>query len=345
MAKELDVKKGQYHKVPFDFMIVDDGLNFRDEYGDIKELTESIRANGVQEAMRGWIDDAGYYHVVNGHRRFKAMEKLFNDGVKELYAPWFVIPKGTSEENTIVTMFVANDGKPFTLLEQAKGVEKLAFYGLENKDIAEKLGKSITHIQNLLLLAKAPAKFKKLIKNGTISGTYAIDLIKQGEDAVNKAIEDFSNVAEDSEENDGSKSKTAKVTKKDNSLNSISELKAFCKGSNITEFASKEHEKFYWLLQDLTANKVQGIDLVNFFTSGEYEQKPATAKKATKAGKAKDKKFVEAATLEIATDAVATPEETPKTKGTKKTAAKAAKSTKTKKTTKREILYDKKATK
>lgn len=323
MAKpELEVKKAQYLKVPFTHLALIEGLNLREDYGNIKELAESIKANGVQQPIRCTFENDWYY-VVDGHRRFKAAQLLYDEGIKDLYLPVMIQPKGTSEEQTVVEMFIGNDGKPLTQLEQATGVERLVFYGWDTTAIAAKLAKSRTHVENLLLLAKAPLKFKKLIKKGIISATYGIDLLKQGEDAVNAFLGTIETAqAEDeseSEESTGPKTKTAKITKKKVSINSFSELKTFAREAKITEFP-KGTEKFYWLLQDLAANKLQSIDFKNFFTDGNYEQKAETPAKIVKA--AKPKKAPKAA------------KEPKPVKVTK-----AAKPTKAKKGTQREILY------
>jgi ParB/RepB/Spo0J family partition protein len=297
---ELEVKKGSILKVPFTHLTIDEGVNIREDMGDVKSLSESIRENGVIEPMRGWVDETGWYHITNGHRRYAALQILADDGITEMYVPFILQQKNTSPEQTVVEMFISNDGKPLNLVEQAIGVKRLTDYGWDVAAIAKKLAKSVTQIENLLKLEAAPAKFKKLIKKGIISATYAIELLKtNGVDAFLasdklKQVEDAEESGEETETG-STKTKQAKITKKDVAINSFTELKNFAKTSSITEFKNKDVESFYWLLQDMAANKLQHIDFVNFFTTGEYEQKAATPKKAAKVKKVKEPKPAKAA--------------------------------------------------
>ncbi len=292
---EQQVKRGELLKVPFQMLSLVDGLNLREDYGDLKELAASIKENGVKVPLRGYKERGEEkYIVVDGHRRFKACELLNGEGV-DLLVPFIIQEKGTTDEQMVFDMFLTNDGKPLTPVEQAEGIARLKAYGYETKDIAQRLGKSGTYIENLFKLSQAPKKAKNLVKKGIVSATFIIHRMKDEtiEEFLSDhetwldqhEIDDFGNI----ESKDKKVSKQAKITEKDVQLNSFKEFKKFSKAAPAS-FPTKEIESQFWFAVDLVANQITFDEMLNYFTDGTDYKINATNKTGKKLTKKAAKK-------------------------------------------------------
>jgi ParB/RepB/Spo0J family partition protein len=242
----LNAKRGDLFKVPSSQLRIKEGFNIRQDYGNIDELKESIKANGILVPMRGYKEKENgndVYIITNGHRRNKACELLLEEGT-EILVPFILESKGYTDEQRLIDTFLMNDGKNLTPLEQAEGVRRLLAYGYTEKEIAGKLAKSEGYIRKLNSLNTAPKKFIKLIEDGIISATLAIQIIAEGkvDETLNRAkgedptLISESDNAEMHQGNDGSEIKDVqpsagtKLTKKDlQTQNSVKEFKKFMK--------------------------------------------------------------------------------------------------------------------
>lgn len=184
MAKEklLDEKRTDLFHIDFRSIDVDPTYNARTEYGDIKELAESILINGVQIPImvKRNLSEKGRYTLIRGHRRFKACQLLYSDGkIKELRVPAMTVPRGTDEIDLIIDQETSNNGKPLTIMERAELVSRLLKHGLTEKEISTRLVKSNTFISNCILLLEAPIDIKDMINKGKIRSTLIIDIFKK----------------------------------------------------------------------------------------------------------------------------------------------------------------------
>lgn len=180
---DLKVKKGDIWKVPFSLIEIEPGLNIRTDMGDIRELAESIRENGIKVPMSGYRKGEKFVPVA-GHRRSAACQLLLDEGI-EIIVPFIMEAKGTNLEQRIVDHFTTNDGKVLNPLEQAEGVKRLINYGWTEKQIGIGIGKTEGYIRKLNSLNSQPKLFTKLIAEGVISGTFAMKLVGD------KKVEEF----------------------------------------------------------------------------------------------------------------------------------------------------------
>lgn len=131
--------------------------NPRKEYGDLTELTESIKQNGIMQNLTvvpiGKVD--GYY-VVIGNRRLEAADKA---GLKELPC---IIAEMTEQEQ-IATMLVENiQRSDLTAYEQAQGFQLMLDLGEDIPAIADKTGFSQSTVRRRVKLLELDAdKLKK----------------------------------------------------------------------------------------------------------------------------------------------------------------------------------------
>ena len=114
--------------------------NPRRDVGDISELTESIRANGVFQNLTVIEGGAGVpkgaegYTVIIGHRRLAAAKAA---GLTEL--PCSVVEMDEREQ--VATMLLENmQRSDLTVYEQAQGFQMMLDLGETEQSIAEKTG-------------------------------------------------------------------------------------------------------------------------------------------------------------------------------------------------------------
>jgi ParB/RepB/Spo0J family partition protein len=271
------VKRTDLFKVPTSKLKIYN--NLRKDLGDIEELKKSVGEYGVLQAVRGFKDNDGYYVVTEGKRRTTAAKMLLDEGI-DILVPFMLEPKGVTDEQRLFNGLVMNTGKPFTTLEIAEGIRQAIAYGYNETEIAKKLSKSKGYISKLNSLNTAPKALIKLIEDGTIKGTLAIDLIAQGEEAINKvlnkATENVVPEVESVEQNtstDGNKIvddvKTGgekKITKRDLQQNSLAIFKKITKEFNIDEILmSHDQSLIYEFVWKLINNKLSEEDIKDFF--------------------------------------------------------------------------------
>lgn len=122
--------------------------NPRKDLGDINELAESIRANGVMQNLTVVERADGEYTVIIGHRRLAASLKAGLDVV-----PCAVVKMDEKEQQS--TMLVENmQRSDLTVYEQAQGFQMMLDLGSTEDEIAEKTGFSKQTVKHRINLAK-----------------------------------------------------------------------------------------------------------------------------------------------------------------------------------------------
>lgn len=131
----------------------------RKDVGDVTELAESIKANGIFQnltVLRNCDPETGKSTVIIGHRRLAAAKLA---GLKEV--PCMVVEMDEKEQ--IATMLLENmQRNDLTIYEQAQGFQMMLDMGETKADIAEKTGFSETTVRHRLkLLELDPEEFRK----------------------------------------------------------------------------------------------------------------------------------------------------------------------------------------
>ena len=131
--------------------------NPRKDLGDLTELTESIKQNGIMQNLTVVpIDNEDAYYVVIGNRRLEAADIA---GLEELPC---VIAEMTEQEQ-VATMLVENiQRSDLTVYEQAQGFQLMLDLGEDISAIAEKTGFSQSTVRRRVKLLELDAdKLKK----------------------------------------------------------------------------------------------------------------------------------------------------------------------------------------
>lgn len=190
------MKRKDLFIVDFSEVTLVDGFNVRYDYGDIDSLAESIKENGVKMPIRAYRENKKY-QIVDGHRRFKAIELLESKGIK-VQIPLITEEKNTSEDQRVVDLLLTNGGKRLNPLEEAEVINRLVGFGYNDTKIAKKTSFSNTYVANLKLLHSANPDLKTMIKEGKISSTFAIKLMRE-HDRREEIVEQIRATIEDSE--------------------------------------------------------------------------------------------------------------------------------------------------
>ena len=87
--------------------------------------------------------------------------------------------KYASEVDRISHLITSNSGRQLSPIEKAGVVKRLRAFNLENKEIASKLGMTVSYVIQLAELAGAPEYVAEMVKAGDISASTAMAEIKK----------------------------------------------------------------------------------------------------------------------------------------------------------------------
>ena len=157
--------------------------NPRQGLGDLTELEDSIKENGILQNLTVVQDTEGYT-VIIGHRRLAAAKQA---GMTEL--PCVIADMTPSEQ--IKTMLMENMMRTdLTPIEQADGFQMMMDLGASLDEIVEQSGFSRTTIRHRMKLRELD---RQSLEDRLVNGATLMDLIKLEQikdvDARNKALE------------------------------------------------------------------------------------------------------------------------------------------------------------
>lgn len=190
-----DAKRTDLWKVPRDKIKVLDGFNVRIKneayWQQVRIYADSMKANGffLDKPIAGFVakvNGENIVYVTDGHTRLDSFDLAVSEGAELDRVPMVVKPQGTSMEDLTVALVVSNNGRQLTPYETALVCKRLMKYGMDEAEIAGKIGLSKLHVANLLLLVSAPREITNLVQEGKVSSSLAVATLKTHGD---KAIE------------------------------------------------------------------------------------------------------------------------------------------------------------
>lgn len=167
--------------------------NPRTDLGDLTGLAASIAAVGVLEPILVRLSprltgDSGHiadYQIVAGHRRHAAAKLAGLDTI-----PCLV--RSFTEQARIEAMVIENlqrqDLSPF---DEARGLTQLVGVGLSQRDIAERVGCSQSHVSKRLSLAAMPAVAEELFVKESMTIAQVEELAKVPETDLPHVLDDI----------------------------------------------------------------------------------------------------------------------------------------------------------
>lgn len=171
--------------------------NPRKDLGDLEELTDSIRQNGIMQNLTVMpvngsgnstsIENAVEYYVLIGNRRFEAGKKA---GLRKF--PCCIIEDVPEREQISIMLEENMQRSDLTPVEQAEGFQMMLDLGETIESIVDKTGfnkTTVYHRLNLAKLNKESLKKKQDSFQLTLTDLYALEQIKDINKR-NKILED-----------------------------------------------------------------------------------------------------------------------------------------------------------
>ena len=138
----------------------------------LKELAESIKEFGVLEPIIITKSVKGY-EIVAGERRVKASRYA---GLETIPA---IIKEFSDEEMMQIALLENIQREDLSAIEEAQAYDNLVkSLGISQEELASRIGKSRSHVTNMIGLLKLPEEVKKDILDGVISMGHARVLSK-----------------------------------------------------------------------------------------------------------------------------------------------------------------------
>lgn len=152
--------------------------NFSED--ELGALADSIRTRGVMQPLlvRPMSDGGPQYEIIAGERRWRAAQQA---GLHELP----VLVRALSDREALEVALIENvQRQDLSPLEEAEGYRRLLEeFGHTQEGLGNALGKSRSHIANLLRLLGLPEAVRGLLEAGTLSAGHARALLGAREPA------------------------------------------------------------------------------------------------------------------------------------------------------------------
>jgi ParB-like chromosome segregation protein Spo0J len=150
----------------------------------VRYIADSIKNNGYypDKPMAGYVAKDGDEHIIivtDGHTRMDALDLAISEGAEVETVPVVTKPNGTSMEDLTVALVTGNSGQPLTPYETAMVAKRLAGYGMDDQTIAQRIGFSLNHVQNMLFLMSAPASVRKMVEEDKVSFSSAVASLRE----------------------------------------------------------------------------------------------------------------------------------------------------------------------
>lgn len=140
----------------------------------LKELSDSIRANGLLQPLlaRPHPSLPGRFQIIAGERRWRAAQAAGLHEVPALIRPM-------SDPEAMAAGLVENlQRADLNGIEEAEGYRRLTDeFGMTQEALAEAVGKSRSHVGNMMRLLQLPEPVRRLVSEGRLSAGHARALI------------------------------------------------------------------------------------------------------------------------------------------------------------------------
>ncbi|MFC1659244.1 ParB/RepB/Spo0J family partition protein [Pseudomonadota bacterium] len=199
LGRGLSSLLGEYKKTNLDssvgennIIMLDSDLIFKGNFqprktladSELEDLANSIKEHGIlQPILIRSIKETQTYEIIAGERRFQASKIA---GFKEVP----VIIKNMEDKDALALAIIENvQREDLSPMEEALGYKRLAEeFNYTQNDISQKVGKSRSHISNLLRLLTLPDEVQTMIDENIISIGHA-KLLVGNDDALKIARE------------------------------------------------------------------------------------------------------------------------------------------------------------
>ena len=151
----------------------------RVEFGDLTELTESIREKGVLEPLLVKPNKDGTYMIIAGERRWRSSQLA---GLTEVPCIELDLDENTIAEIALIENLQRKD---LTVWEEADGLAALGSkFGYTHDEIAKKISKSRSTVTELMTIAGLPQQIRERCRELNLgSKASLLEVARQFDDA------------------------------------------------------------------------------------------------------------------------------------------------------------------
>jgi ParB family chromosome partitioning protein len=177
---DIDLTKVVIYGVHPDDLEIQEGWNERDMTprvrAHIDSIKESLRNGGQIPALKVRVVGPHVY-VRDGHCRLTAIRELMADGLE--FRRVMVEELKGSDADDIAYMRTSSRGLSQTRLEKGRSDKRLVHMGWTVKEIAERVGESVTYVEQNQMLTNADSDVQRLLRDDRISAKVALDAIRR----------------------------------------------------------------------------------------------------------------------------------------------------------------------
>ena len=197
--------------------------NFKDE--ELKELSSSIKNQGLIQPIIVKPTDNNQFQIIAGERRWRACQL---NGMHEVDC----VIKEIDETSILEAALIENiQREDLNVIEEANAYKGLIeIKGINNENLAKLIGKSASHVSNILRLLDLDKKIQEMVIDGDLSMSHARALI-----GVPNAIEKAKEIIE--------KKLSVRQTEKITSEYKINKKKNVLKDPNILDLEKELSDK------------------------------------------------------------------------------------------------------
>lgn len=160
----------------------------RKDFGDLKELAESIKEKGILEPILVRPKN-GKFEIVAGERRYRAAQIADLNEVP-------CIEHDVADNEALEISIIENiQRKDLNIYEQAFSIQSFAeIYGYTHNDIAQKIGKSRVTVTELIRITDLPQEIlERCIELNINSKTFLLELVKlENIDQMKEMLDNYS---------------------------------------------------------------------------------------------------------------------------------------------------------
>ena len=156
---------------------VNEGFNPRPvDPKHMEEMSLAMRSGATFPPLDVWVED-GHIFIVDGHHRHAAALDAISKGsdIKSLECRHF---RGNDADRVAHSLNSAG-GLALTPLQLGVRYQTLIGFGWTEQRIADRRGKSLQHVKDMIQLAEANSDVHQAVNAGQISGTAALKMVKQ----------------------------------------------------------------------------------------------------------------------------------------------------------------------
>lgn len=157
-------------------VVIEPGFNRPISRENVEQFKTAIRAGATIPPIYVSVD-VGRIVMTDGEHRLIAVRELIAEGM-EIPSMAAIQFRGTDADR-IAHLLTSAQGKPLTPLESGLQYLKLLRLNWDMKQIADRIGRSTTHVNECILLAESNTDVQEHVRNGDVSGTTAAKIVRK----------------------------------------------------------------------------------------------------------------------------------------------------------------------